>query len=89
MITMKKYQEIKNKQYTMVSYNPKTMVRAGTYTADMVKLMDYQMLRPDLGHIVMEKSTYDCIPFDNKYGDTTDDLYVIMDIAFEHRPKNW
>jgi len=88
-ITMKKYQEIKNKRYTMVSYNAKTMIRTGTYTADMVRLMDYQMLRPDLGHIVMEEETYDLIPFENKYGGKDGDIEVIMDIAFQHRPKNW
>lgn len=53
LITGKQYNEIKNKQYTLISYNRGTMIRAGTYTADLVELTNYMLLRQDLGHLLL------------------------------------
>jgi len=53
LITGKQYNEIKNKQYTLISYNRDTMRRTGTYTADLVELTNYMLLRQDLGHLLL------------------------------------
>ena len=56
LITGKQYNEIKNKQYTPISYNRGTMIRAGTYTADLVELTNYMLLRQDLGHLLLNEN---------------------------------
>ena len=56
LITGKQYNEIKNKQYTLISYNRGTMIRFGTYTADLVELTNFMLLRQDLGHLLLTKN---------------------------------
>ena len=56
LITGKQYNEIKNRQYTLISYNRDTMRRAGTYTADLVELTNYMLLRQDLGHLLLTEN---------------------------------
>ena len=84
-ITLKQYHEIKNKTYTMVSYNIDTMKRFCTTTSDMISLMEYQMIRPDLGHLIMENETYCLIPLDIKYSNELGSVKEIIAIAMQHR----
>jgi hypothetical protein len=56
LITGKQYNEIKNKHYTLISYDLDSMKRAGTYTADLVELTNYMLLRQDLGHLLLNEN---------------------------------
>ena len=56
LITGKQYNEIKNKHYTLISYDLDSMKRVGTYTADLVELTNYMLLRQDLGHLLLTKN---------------------------------
>jgi hypothetical protein len=53
LITGKQYNEIKNRRYTLISYDRDTMTRTGTYTGDLVKISNYMLLRQDLGHLLL------------------------------------
>ena len=53
LITGKQYNDIKNRRYTLISYDRDTMRRTGTYTGDLVKISNYMLLRQDLGHLLL------------------------------------
>ena len=56
LITGRQYDDIKNRRYTLISYDRDTMRRTGTYTGDLVKISNYMLLRQDLGHLLLTKN---------------------------------